>query len=216
MEGETLLETMSQAIIDGDVDACRDAAEKAMAATMDPALVISEGLMKGIQEVGRRFSEGEFFLPELLLGAKAMQAGIDAVNPVIKAQGGHRMVKGKVVVGVVQGDIHTIGKEILRSVFGAYGFEVVDLGTNVADDRFIAAVRELHPDILGMSSLMTPTMVKQREVIQKLVKEGLRDKVKVMVGGAVCNPQWAQDIGADGYAPDAWKAVELAERLLGN
>jgi 5-methyltetrahydrofolate--homocysteine methyltransferase len=127
MEGETLLETMSQAIIDGDVDACRDAAEKAMAATMDPALVISEGLMKGIQEVGRRFSEGEFFLPELLLGAKAMQAGIDAVNPVIKAQGGHRMVKGKVVVGVVQGDIHTIGKEILRSVFGAYGFEVVDL-----------------------------------------------------------------------------------------
>lgn len=215
MNNETLLNTMAQAIIDGDSDACRLAAQEAMQAGMDPALVISKGLMKGIEEVGLRFGSGEFFLPELLLGAKAMQAGIDVVNPVITAMGGTREIKGKVLLGVVKGDIHTIGKDIIASVFNVYGFHVIDLGADVPDDRFMTAVREHRPDILGVSALMTITMVKQRDVIQRLAKEGLRDQVKVLVGGAVCNPEWAQEIGADGYAPDAWSAVELAARLIG-
>ncbi len=206
---------MQQAIIDGDVEECSQAAQEALANGVDPNLAISDGLMKGIEEVGRRFGSGEFFLPELLEGARAMQAGINVIDPVIAARGGAREVRGRVLLGVVKGDIHSIGKQIVSSVFSAYGYQVTDLGVDVPDDRFVAAVRDLHPDLLGVSALMTPTMVKQRDVIQSLAQAGLRDKVKVIVGGAVCNPAWARDIGADGYAQDAWSAVELAERLMG-
>ncbi len=215
MDRAILLTRMKQAIIDGDVDGCRQAAQEAMASGVDPNLAISDGLMKGIEEVGRRFGSGEFFLPELLEGATAMQAGIEVIDPVITARGGAREVRGHVLLGVVKGDIHSIGKRIVSSVFSAYGYQVTDLGEDVSEDRFVAAVRDLRPDLLGVSALMTPTMVKQLDVIQSLIQAGLRDKVKIMVGGAVCNPEWARDIGADGYAQDAWSAVELAERLMG-
>ena len=163
--------------------------------------------------VGERFESGEYFLPDLLLGAKAMEAGIAIVEPML--EGTNREFVGRVLMGTVHGDLHSIGKNIVIMMLKSAGFEVFDLGVDVPTSAFIEKIRKLNPDIVGISALLTTTVGCQKEIIESLKEEGLRDSVKIMIGGAPINQNWADQIGADGYAEDASSAAKLAKRLMG-
>jgi methylmalonyl-CoA mutase cobalamin-binding domain/chain len=168
-----------------------------------------------MQEVGAGFAAGDLFLPDMMLAARAMQRALGVLEPELKKAAIERTVAGRVVIGTVAGDIHEIGKNLVGMLLSTSGFEVHDLGVNVAPERFVEAVREHNADIVGLSALLTTTMTGQRTVIEALEAAGLRPPVKVMVGGAPVTGQWATDIGADGYSEDAMGAVELAKRLVG-
>ncbi|MEM3018167.1 MAG: cobalamin-dependent protein, partial [Candidatus Bathyarchaeia archaeon] len=157
---------------------------------------------------------GEIFLTELLMGAEAMKAGMELINPEIQRQKKELKRVGSMIIGTVAGDIHDLGKNIVSALFSAHGFDVVDLGVDVPDQKFIEKVKELKPDILGLSALMTSTITKQRDIIDLLRSQGIRNKVKVMVGGAAVNEDYAREIGADGYAENANDAVNVAKTLI--
>ena len=163
--------------------------------------------------VGREYEEGERYIPEMLISAEAMKAAMEVLRPKLVETGAKP--RGKVVIGTVEGDLHDIGKNLVAMMLEGAGFEVIDLGVEVTAKQFVHAVGEHKPDILGMSALITTTMVHMPEVIEALKQTGLRNKVKVMVGGAPITQEYADEIGADGYAPDAASAVELAKRLVG-
>ena len=207
------MKEVAEAVIEGDEDAVPELTRKALEAGIEPLRIINEGLTRGIEVVGDRFAAGEYFLPDLLLGAKAMEAGIAVLEPLLA--GVNREFIGRVIMGTVHGDLHSIGKNIVIMMLKSAGFEVIDLGVDVPTDRFIEKIKELKPDIVGISALLTTTVGKQKEIIETLKEEGLRESVKVMIGGAPINQNWADQIGADGYAEDATTAVKLARRLIG-
>ncbi len=210
-----LLEKITASIVDGEPDLTVDMTEQALGAGIEPLTIIDQALVPGMQVVGRRFSEGEYFLPNLIVAAMGMKRAMARLEPELRSR--HQEVKaaGTVVIGTVQGDIHEIGKTLVGTMLAANGFEVHDLGVDVAAEEFVAKVRETNANVVGLSALLTTTMTMQRGVIEALRAAGLRDRVKVMVGGAPVSQQWADDIGADGFAEDAVGAVDLAVKLTG-
>jgi len=189
-------------------------AQEALRLEVPPLEAIDKGYIVGIQKVGELFEKGDFFLPELVMGAEAMQAGLAVLEPELKRRQEERERLGMAVAGTVEGDIHEIGKRLVCTMLVANGFDVLDLGPDVAAETFIEKARELKPDLLLLSALMTTTMPEQRIVIEALTEARLRDKVKVMVGGAAVTLAWAEEIGADGYAENAIEAVEVAKGLV--
>jgi len=171
--------------------------------------ILDGGLMPGINLIGERFARNEVFVPNVLMAAKAMNEGVEVIKPLMLD--GSVTTIGTVVVGTVKGDLHDIGKNLVALMMRSAGLEVIDLGSDVSSDKFVAAVKEHKPDVIGMAALLTTTMYEQKYVIEALVKEGLRDQVKVMVGGAPINQAWADKIGADCFAADAAEAARLAK-----
>lgn len=212
MEKEQLIKEAAKSIIDADKAKAEELAKSAIAAGMDPLEVIDEGFSVGIAKVGDLFGRGELFLPELILSAEAMKVATDILNAALP-QGAKK--RGKVVMGTAQGDIHDIGKSMVVSFLQANGFEVYDVGRDVEMQKFIDKAQEVDADIIGMSALLTTTMSGQKTLIEELKKAGLRDRFKVMVGGAPATQRWADRIGADAYGVDAADAAEKAMKLLG-
>jgi 5-methyltetrahydrofolate--homocysteine methyltransferase len=207
------LEKIFTAILDGEQAAVTENVQVALEAGLSPETVLKEGLVAAMTEVGQRFEAGEYFVPEMLAAARAMQGGLKLLKPRL-VQAGVRAA-GKVLLGTVAGDMHDIGKTLVGMMLEGAGFEVVDLGTDVKPEAFAEAVRAHQPDILGLSSLLTTTMPGMIFTVQALTEAGLRVQVKVMVGGAPVTSAFAETIGADGYAPDANAAVKLARSLMG-
>ncbi|MCU0504370.1 MAG: corrinoid protein [Chloroflexi bacterium] len=211
---EDLLAAMRQSIADGDQDAATATANQAIEVGLDPLVAIDEGYVPGLSYVGSCFSSGEMFLPDMMLAARAMNAAMAVLKPELAKRSQQRSVRGRVVIGTVKGDIHEIGKNLVGTMLSASGFEVVDLGVDVAPERFVDAARENNADIVGVSALLTTTMTGQRTVVESLAAAGLRPGVKVIVGGAPVTRAWAAEIGADGYSEDAVGAVALATKLM--
>ena len=210
-----LFAQMAQTIIDGEAEDAAALAQAGLDAGLPAADILDKGFVKGIEEVGDLFGKGEFFLPELVQGAEAMKAAVAVLQPAIDAAGGASRALGVAVAGTVAGDIHEIGKTIVCSMLSAAGFTVSDVGCDVPVDTFVAKCKELSPDLLLLSALLTTTMPNQQKTIEALKVAGLRDSVKVMIGGAPTTRAWADEIGADGYAEDAIEAVVTAKGLLG-
>ena len=210
-----LFARMAQTVIDGEVEEAEALAQKGLDAGLPPADILDKGFVKGIEEVGDLFGKGEFFLPELVQGAEAMKAAVAVLQPAIDAAGGGRKTLGLAVAGTVAGDIHEIGKTIVCSMLSAAGFTVTDVGCDVPVETFVERVKEQSPDLLLLSALLTTTMPNQQKTIEALKAAGLREGVKVMIGGAPTTRAWADEIGADGYAEDAIEAVATAKRLRG-
>jgi corrinoid protein of di/trimethylamine methyltransferase len=212
---EELFIKMAQSVLDCDSDVAVALAQQAIDANIDPLDAITKGYVVGVNQVGESFAKGDAFLPELVMAGEAMKAAVNALEPEMKKRGSKRIMLGKVVLATVEGDIHEIGKSLVGTMLSASGFEVFDLGVDVAAEKIIAKVKEVDADLVGLSALLTTTMVKQKEVIDELDKLGLRKKVKVMVGGAPVTRDWVQKIEADGYSEDAIGAVGLAKKLVG-
>jgi len=212
---EELYEQMKQSVIDGEVEDAERLAQEGLDAGIKPGDILDKGFVKGIEEVGDLFGKGEFFLPELVQGAEAMKAAVAVLQPALDAAGGERRALGVAVAGTVAGDIHEIGKTIVCSMLSAAGFTVFDVGCDVPVESFIAKVKETDADLLLLSALLTTTMPNQQKTIEALKGAGLRERVKVMIGGAPTTRAWADEIGADGYAEDAIEAVQAAKGLLG-
>lgn len=214
MAHDELFACMVQAVIDGEKERAIELAREALRLQIPPLEAIEKGYIMGIQKVGELFERGDFFLPELVMGAEAMQAALAVLEPELKKRQEVRERLGMAVAGTVEGDIHEIGKRLVCTMLVANGFDLLDLGPHVAAETFIEKVRELRPDLLLLSALMTTTMPEQKTVIEALKGAGLRERVKVMVGGAAVTPAWAEEIGADGYAENAIEAVEVAKGLV--
>jgi 5-methyltetrahydrofolate--homocysteine methyltransferase len=207
-----MLDTIYLSVIKGDAAGTVDGVRQALEAGDDPAEILNHGMIAAMTEIGRLFECGDVFIPEMLIAARAMKAGLAALRP--------RLVEaavetpGTVVLGTVRGDLHDMGKNLVGIMFEGAGFKVIDLGVSVAPEQFVEAVREHHPDFLGLSALLTTTMPAMGEVVEALKQSGLRDDVKVMVGGAPINQAVADEVGADLYARDAAAAVSQAKALL--
>lgn len=214
MSAESIIEKLRLAVLDYNLEEAASAAREAIKIGVDPLKAIEEGLAQGIREVGNKFADGEVFLPELIMAAEAMKKALEVLEPELRNEKKERKTLGKVLLGTVAGDIHSIGKTIVASMLTANGFEVYDIGEDVPAEKFVEKVKELKPDVLGLSALLTTTLLEQRTVIEALKREGLRDKVKVIIGGAPASKEWAEEIGADGYGADAAEAVEVVKKLL--
>jgi corrinoid protein of di/trimethylamine methyltransferase len=210
---EEMHQKLAQAVIDGESEDAEALAKEALALGLEPLGCITLGLTKGIQEVGKLFSSGEYFLPELIMGADAMKAALDILEPELVGDQ-KRDVVGRVVLGTVAGDLHEIGKTLVGTMLTANGFQVKDIGVDKKPEEFIAAIKEFDAHIVGASALLTTTMLQQKKLIGALEDAGLRKKVKVLVGGAPVTDSFANEIGADGYAEDAISAVDMAFRLI--
>jgi corrinoid protein of di/trimethylamine methyltransferase len=209
-----LLSNITASLVDGDTDLTVDLTKQALQAGIEPLTIIEEGLVPGMNIVGDKFSTGEYFLPHLIISASGMQQAMDLLEPELRARSQQMKVSGKVVIGTVQGDIHEIGKSLVATMLSASGFQVYDLGVDVPAEAFVAKVKETGAQLVGLSALLTTTMVVQKEIVEALSVAGLRDQIKVMVGGAPVTRGWAAEIGADGYAEDAIGAVQLATQLV--
>jgi corrinoid protein of di/trimethylamine methyltransferase len=209
---EEMFEKLAQAVIDGETEDAAMLARQALDEGVDPLACITDGLTRGIQKVGELFSTGEYYLPELIIGADAMKVALDILEPEL-AGDQKREVVATVVLGTVEGDLHEIGKTLVGTMLTANGFNVVDIGVDKSISDFIDAVKANNATILGASALLTTTMLQQKKLVEALQEAGLRDKVKVMVGGAPVTQSYAEQIGADGFAEDAISAVDLAFRL---
>lgn len=212
MDRDQILTQIMSAIVEGEEELAEKYVQEAIDHQLEPLDILHNGLTKGIEIVGQKFADGYYFLPDMLLGAQAMEKGIKILEPLLVEQ--DRETAGKVIMGTVQGDLHEIGKNIVIMMLKAAGFEVIDLGVDVPADRFIEAVKDNKPDVVGISALLTTTVARQQEIIELLEEEGLRKKVKVIVGGAPINQNWADEIGADGYAEEATGAVDLVKKLV--
>ena len=209
-----LLEKLKSAILDYDPEAAAESARKAVEAGIAPSEILS-AMTDAIREIGEGFNRGDLFLPDLVGAADAMSAATPVVEEEIRRSGAHTQSAGSVVIGTVYGDIHTIGKTMVATLLQAEGFTVHDVGINVTAEQFVDSVRTFKPDILAMSALMTMTAPEQRKVIESLRAQGLRDGVKIMVGGGALTQEFADTIGADGYDPTAPGAAKLARKLVG-
>ena len=207
------VESIKKTVIEGNKEGAVELAREALKKKIEPLKVI-DAYVEGIRIVGDGFGRGEIFLPELIISAEAMKAAIDILDEEVLKRGETREKSGKIVIGTVEGDIHDIGKTIVGSILSANGFEVIDIGSNVKPSTFIEKIKDTNADILGMSALLTTTMVNQKKTIEELEKEGLRSRVKVIIGGAPTSAEWAEDIGADGWGKDAIDALKLAKRLM--
>ncbi|NPV28647.1 MAG: corrinoid protein [Firmicutes bacterium] len=208
-----IFEELAKSVVNGDVERVRELTRQAITAGEDPLEVINNGLIVGMNIVGPRFKAGEMFIPEVLMCARAMQAGMELLKPLLVGQ--DVPVIGKVVLGTVKDDLHDIGKNLVAMMLESSGFTVINLGVNISPEQFVEATKENQPDIVGMSALLTTTMEMMRNTIEALKEANLREQVKVIIGGAPVSQEFAYEIGADGYAPDAASAVELCKKLLG-
>ena len=207
------LQQISSKLYDGSAPETAALVQQALDEGMGPGEILTGGLVVGMDAVGRDFKAGELFVPEVLIAARAMHAAMDILKPLLAAS--DVQSAGKYAVGTVKGDLHDIGKNLVRMMIEGGGFEVIDLGVDVSPDSFVDAVREHQPDIVGLSALLTTTMTGMKGVIEALEEAGLRDSVKIMIGGAPVTDAYAREIGADGYAPDAATAVDVARELMG-
>jgi 5-methyltetrahydrofolate--homocysteine methyltransferase len=205
------LEAIYQAVLDGNAAGTQAGVKAAIAEGTAPDVILKDGLIAAMGEVGRLFEENEYFVPEMLVSARAMQSGLAILKPLLADAGA--APAGKIIVGTVKGDLHDIGKNLVAMMLEGAGFDVVDLGTDVTPEKFLKAVTEHQPNVIGMSALLTTTMPSMGNTIKALEEAGLRDQVKVMVGGAPVTDSFAKQIGADGYAPDASRAVAVAKTL---
>jgi 5-methyltetrahydrofolate--homocysteine methyltransferase len=210
---DRILEEINQAIIDGAREKAIMKVQAALDAGLDAAAILNQGMVSAMAEVGHLFEVGEYFVPEMLVSARAMQAGLNVLRPaLVQAE---VKAAGKIVIGTVKGDLHDIGKNLVAMMLEGASFEIIDLGTDVAPEKFVAAVKEHRPQLVGMSALLTTTMPSMTITIEALKAAGLREGVKVMVGGAPVTERYANTIGADGTAADASQAVKLALSLIG-
>jgi len=199
-------------ILDGQRTKIADNVRAALAAGVKPEIILNEGMVAAMSEVGKLFEEGEYFVPEMLVSARAMQEGLSVLKPVLVQE--NIKAAGKIVIGTVQGDLHDIGKNLVAMMLEGAAFEVIDLGTDVAPDKFVSAIETSGAQIVAMSALLTTTMGNMKTIIDAIQTAGLRGKVKIMVGGAPLSTQYANQIGADGYSQDASQAVALAKNLM--
>ena len=206
------LNLLYEAILNGKLEQAVDVTNQAIADGVEPQAIINGYMIKAMEEVGQRFQRGEAFVPNLLMAARAMKGSLDIRKPLMKGDASTTL--GKVVIGTVKGDLHDIGKNLVASMLEGCGFEVINLGVDVPSDKFIAAIKENNADILCLSALLTTTMNYMKDVIEALKADGLRDQVKVMIGGAPVTAMFAEQVGADGYSEDASEAVALARRLV--
>jgi len=215
MDNKELFAKMEQSIINYDNDEAVRLANMALEKGIEPVAAINEGFVKGIQAVGDLFGRGEIFLPELVMGADAMTAATNILGEATKKSGGKAKYLATGIAGTVEGDIHIIGIKLVITFLVANGFDIKFLGTNVPSSLFVDQVKELKPDLILLSALLTTTMPNQKEVIDSLKEAGIRENVKVIVGGAPVSQDWADQIGADGYGENAGAAVEVAKTLMG-
>ena len=209
---EDLLNQIAVRLEQGDAAGVREGTEKAIAQKIFVADILNNGLVKGMSAIGVRFRNGDVYLPEVLIAARAMKTGMEIIKPLLAAA--KVKSKGKILIGTVRGDLHDIGKNIVSMMLEGAGFQILDLGIDVSEDKFVSAVKEESPDIVALSALLTTTMMNMKEVISALEKAGMRGKVRVIVGGAPTSQSFAGQIGADGYAPDAASAVDAVTELL--
>jgi corrinoid protein of di/trimethylamine methyltransferase len=204
------LKQLYEAVLNGDAKTAKATTEQALAADTEPLKLVQEYMMPAMAEVGRRFESNEYFVPELLLSARAMKAALELIRPLLTAKGNEPV--GRVVLGTVKGDMHDIGKNLVGAMLEGGGYEVFDLGANVPPEQFIAAVKEKKANIVAMSALLTTTMPSMKTTIDAMKAAGVRDQVKVIVGGAPITQKYADEIGADGYAESASGAVFTAKK----
>ncbi|OGO63996.1 MAG: methyltransferase [Chloroflexi bacterium RBG_19FT_COMBO_55_16] len=209
---DQVLKDIYAGVIDGQSALVQEKVKDALASGLNPGIILNEGMIAAMREVGRRFEEGEFYVPEMLIAARAMQSGLALLKPHL--QQSDIKSAGKVVIGTVKGDLHDIGKNLVAMMLEGAGFEIYDLGTDVTPQKFIETARSVDADIIAMSALLTTTMTNMKVTIDALTEAGLRSSLKVMVGGAPITDQYAAQIGADGYAVDASRAVSVAKSLL--
>ena len=203
---------VAEKLISGKADEVRSLVKEALDEGQDVSKILNEGLVAGMSVVGDKFKKNEFYVPEVLIAARAMKAGMELLNPILL----EKNIKGvgTMVLGTVRGDLHDIGKNLVGMMLEGAGFEVIDLGVDVTSEKFIQAAKEKNANLVGLSALLTTTMLAMKDVTQAVEKEGLKGKVKVMIGGAPITQDYADEIGADGYAPDAASAVDTAKELL--
>ena len=212
---DEIYKQMAQAVIDGEEGLAAELAQKGLDMGLSPGDILDKGLVKGIEDVGEKFGCGVFFLPELVQGALAMQTAVAVLQPAFDASTEGRQTLGLAVAGTVEGDLHEIGLTIVCSMLSAAGFEVTNMGYDVSPATFVEKVNEVKPQLLLLSALLTTTTPAQQRTIEALKEAGIRDDVRIMVGGAPVTQEWADKIGADGYAEDAIEAVEVAKKLVG-
>ena len=208
-----LISELYNNILEGEQEKALENVKAALAEGSSAEIILNEGMLAAMSEVGRLFGEGEYFVPEMLVSARAMQAGLALLKPALVA--GNVQAAGRVILGTVRGDLHDIGKNLVGMMLEGAAFEVIDLGTDVAPEKFVEAIRSSGAQIVALSALLTTTMVSMKATIQAIEAAGLRSQVKIMVGGAPLSEQFAAQIGADGYAADASRAVLLAKELIG-
>ena len=209
---EEILQNIFNGILEGDRETVRTNVQRAIDGKMAPAVILNDGMVVAMAEVGKRFEEGEYYVPELLIAARAMKEGLALLKPLL--QEAKVKAAGKVAAGTVKGDLHDIGKNLVCMMLEGAGFEIMDLGTDVSPEKFVDAVQNGKANVIALSALLTTTMPNMQVTIDALKAAGLRNKVKVMIGGAPVTDSYARQIGADGYAPDASRAVALAKSLL--
>jgi len=209
---ETLTKEIYTNIIEGKADETKERVQAALNAGVAVSIILNEGMIAAISEVGRLFEIGEYYVPEMLVSAYAMQSGLTLLEPFMKEA--HVKAAGKVIIGTVKGDLHDIGKNLVSMMLKGAGFEVIDLGTDVAPEKFVEAAREQGAQIVALSALLTTTMPTMKATIEAFSAAGLRGQVKVMIGGAPITQSYAAQIGADGYSPDAGQAIAMARSLI--
>jgi corrinoid protein of di/trimethylamine methyltransferase len=211
---DSLFQEMRESILDGAPERAGDLARQALGDGVDPLDAVNLGFAAGITSAGEQFGRGEMFLPDLLACAEAMKSAIKVLEPEMLRRGSRREVLGKVVLGTARGDIHDIGKNLVATILAAAGFQIFDLGTSVTPEQFVAKAREVDADIVGISALLTTTMAGQKAVIEALDSNGMRPRVKAIIGGASVTSKWAAEIGADGFSRTASDALNLAKQLM--
>lgn len=209
---EEVIQKLSEALVNGDRVLVAELTRSCLEKGMPPELILDQGLIAAMNLIAERFKKDEIFLPEVMIAARAMQAALDILEPLLSSS--ENRSKGKIVLGTVRGDLHDIGKNIVSIMFRGAGFKVIDLGIDVSEERFAESVKEYHPDILGLSALLTMTLPMMKRTIEFIQQEGLRKNLIIMVGGAPVTERFAGEIGADGYAPNAASAVDKAKELL--
>ena len=215
MEKDKIISTMYDAIIALDRVQAEEMADQAIAANLDLPVFIDQAMSGAMNAVGAKFQSGEMFLPELQMSAEVFEAAMERINPQLAAANAKVSSKGRVIIGTVKGDLHSIGKNLVATMLKAAGFEVTDLGVDVPTLTFLEAMEKSEPDVIALSARLTTTMPVQKEVIEAIVAQGWRDRVKVLIGGAPVNQEWAQTIGADAYGDNAAAAVRLTGELVG-
>jgi 5-methyltetrahydrofolate--homocysteine methyltransferase len=208
------LEAVYNTILNGDMSGTQDAVQSALDEGLDPGVILADGMISAMKQVGKYFEEGEYYVPEMLISARAMQSGLSLLQPYLVSS--NVKSAGKVVIGTVKGDLHDIGKNLVKLMLEGAGFEVKDLGVDVPAETFVKAITAEKPQIVAFSALLTTTMLNMTTTVTAIREAGLRDNVKIMVGGAPVTKDFADQIGADGYSPDAGRAVSLAQSLLEN
>lgn len=206
------IQTLYDAILNGNAKAAKEITQTSLAAGANPQALVDDTMIPAMNEVGRRYEANEYFVPELLIAARAMKASLELIRPLLSARGAEPV--GRVVIGTVQGDLHDIGKNLVGAMLEGAGFEVIDLGVDVSPEKFINAAKEKKATLVALSALLTTTMHSMKAVMEKLRESGIRDNVKVMIGGAPVTQKYADEIGADGYSSNANAAVALARKLM--